>query len=79
MGRFSLFVGYCGVQGRGGANDAEGWNSIDEGRWKEGRRQWRLIAERSKRFHEQKGNKRIIWSSVESCVEMFLGELGWLL
>ncbi len=48
MGRFSLFVGYCGVQGRGGANDAEGWNSIDEGRWKEGRRQWRLIAERSK-------------------------------
>jgi len=38
MGRFSLFVGYYGVQGRGGANDAKGWNSIDEGRWKEGGR-----------------------------------------
>jgi hypothetical protein len=37
MGRFSLFVGYYGVQGRGSANDAEGWSSIDEGRWKEGR------------------------------------------
>jgi len=39
MGRFSLFVGYYGVQGRGSANDAKGWSSIDEGRWKEER--WR--------------------------------------
>jgi len=38
MGRLSLFVGYYGVQGRGGANEAEGWSSIDEGRWKEERR-----------------------------------------
>jgi hypothetical protein len=88
MGRFSLFVGYYGVQGRGGTNDAKGWNSIDEGRWKEGRRRedrrwWRLIAKRSRRFHEQRGNERTVWSDVESCfescVEMFLGELGWLL
>ncbi len=31
-------LGYYGVHGRGDVNDAEGWSSIDEGRWKEGRR-----------------------------------------
>jgi hypothetical protein len=58
MGRFSLFVGYYGVQGRGGANDAEGWSSIDEGggRKEGGKRTGgggELIAGRSKRDDEQ--------------------------
>jgi hypothetical protein len=38
MGRFSLFVSCYEVQGRGGANDAKGWSSIDERWWREKRR-----------------------------------------
>jgi len=58
MGRFSLFVGYYGVQGRGGANDAKGWSSIDERRWKEERRRedmrmWGAEAGRSRGDHKQ--------------------------
>jgi len=51
---FSL-LGYYGVQGKGGAHDAEGWSSIDEG--KEGGKRagggGELIAKRSRPFHQE--------------------------
>ncbi len=44
---------YYGVQGRGGANDAEGWSSIDEEGGKRTRGGAELIAARSRRDHQQ--------------------------
>jgi hypothetical protein len=78
MGRFSLFVGYYGVQGRGGANDVKGWSSIDERWWREERRRkdrrpWGADGGELKNQDGliKRGSRIELNGAIESCIEVW--------